>query len=394
MMSDNSSRDMARPGRRGKPFLMITLAAIAGGIFWTATQGEKPVAAQQAPSAIPVQTETIAPKSTKITMTGLGTVTAWKTVNITPQVSGRIVQLPFREGGNVHQGDVLVRIDPRPFQAALDQAKAKRAQDEANLVALQKNFTRDETLLTKGGYATQQTVDNERAQVQASNAAILGDQATIEAAQLNLDYASLAAPFTGVMSLRNLDVGNLVTPSTNIATLTEIEPIAVNFTLPQADLTELQTAALQGKPQTFAYDQSGKTLLAQGQLEVINNQVDQTSGTIKLKARFDNKEHRLWPGAFVQTEVVTRVEQNAMVVASAAVQRGPNGPYVWLVSPNQTVHLQPIQIDTIQGNQSVCASGLKAGDKVVVAGQYRLTEGVRVAEQSASEVKPARGGQS
>jgi multidrug efflux system membrane fusion protein len=288
----------------------------------------------------------------------------------------------------------LVRIDPRSFQAALDQAKAKRAQDEANLVALQKNLTRDETLLTKGGFATQQTVDNERAQVQASNAAIQGDQASIETAQLNLDYATLAAPFTGVMSLRNVDIGNLVTPSTNIATLTEIEPIAVYFTLPQADLTELQTAAMKGKPQAFAYDQSGKTLLAQGELEVINNQVDQTSGTIKLKARFDNKEHRLWPGAFVQTEVVTRVEQNAMVVASAAVQRGPNGPYVWLVSPNQTVHLQPVQIDTIQGNQVVCANGVKAGDKVVVAGQYRLTEGVRVAEQSASNGTPAHGGQS
>ena len=179
-------------------------------------------------------------------------------VNITPQVSGRIVQLPFREGQDVKEGEVLVRIDPRPFQAVLDQAKAKKDQDVANLANTEKNLQRDQTLLTKGGFATQQTVDNETAQVQVLKATIEGDQAAIEAAQLNLDFATVTAPFSGVVSLRNIDVGNLVTPAAIIATVTQIEPIAVDFTLPQADLQDVQSAARAGTPAVLVYDQAGK----------------------------------------------------------------------------------------------------------------------------------------
>ena len=179
-------------------------------------------------------------------------------VNITPQVSGRIVQIPFREGHDVKEGEVLVRIDPRPFQAVLDQAKARKDQDVANLENTEKNLQRDRTLLTKGGFATQQTVDNETAQVQVLKATIEGDQAAIEAAQLNLDFATVTAPFSGVVSLRNIDIGNLVTSAAIIATVTQIEPIAVDFTLPQADLQDVQSAARAGTPEVLVYDQAGK----------------------------------------------------------------------------------------------------------------------------------------
>jgi multidrug efflux system membrane fusion protein len=383
--------------RRGAGSLMfrVTLLAAVGALafggyaMWSGK--EKPVIAQQAPATVAVQTATVQPKTVEITRSGLGTVTAWQMVNITPQVSGRIVQIPFREGRDVKEGDVLLRIDPRPFQAALDQAKAKRDQDAANLANTEKNLQRDQTLVTRGGFATQQTVDNESAQVQMLKAAIEGDQAAIEAAQINLDFATVKAPFTGVVSLRNIDVGNVVNSSANIGTVTQIEPIAVYFTLPQSDLTEVQTAAKNGTPTVLVYDQSGNTLLAKGALDVINNQVDQASGTIKLKARFDNEDRRLWPGAFVQASIVIRTDHDALAVPSEAIQHGPNGAYVWLVSADQTANRQPVQLGEIQNGITVISSGVKAGERIVVAGQYGLTQGARITEANPAQIAQTQG---
>ena len=204
---------------------------------------------------------------------------------------------------------------------------------------------------------------------------IEGDDAAIETAQINLDYATIKAPFTGVVGLRNIDVGNVVTTGSNIVTLVQIEPIAVDFTLPQADLSEVQAAAAQGKPPVLAFDQDGTTPLARGILDVINNEVDPATGTIKLKARFDNKDHKLWPGAFVQVadRHANRTERPRRAVAGCPARS--NGPYVWLVSPDQAARTQPVEIGQIQDDRTVIASGLAAGDRIVVAGQYRLTEG-------------------
>jgi multidrug efflux system membrane fusion protein len=326
-------------------------------------------------------------KPIQITRSGLGTVLAWQLVNITPQVSGRIFELPLREGKIAQKGNVLVHLDPRPFQAALDQAKARKAQDQANLANTQKNLYRDETLLNKGGFATQQTVDNEKAQVLMLQAAIQGDEAAIETAQLNLEYATFEAPFTGVVSLRNIDAGNLVTPASAIGTITQIEPIAVDFTLPQSDLQDLQAAEAKGNPTVLVYNESGKILLSRGVLEVINNQIDQASGTIKLKARFDNKDHKLWPGAFVQVKVVVQTDPRALAVSSNAIQHGPSGTYVWLVSSDQTARRQPVQVSDIEGDQTVVSAGLKPGDRIIVAGQYGVTEGARVTAAIGSELK-------
>jgi membrane fusion protein, multidrug efflux system len=379
-------------GSRRRVGVIIVVAAVfcAGSASWLLATPGKTAPSQPAAivtAGLPVQTLVIQPHSVELTQTGLGTVTAWKTATITPQVSGRVIEVPFREGRTVEAGDVLVRIDPRPFQAALDQANAKMAQDEATLVSLLKNLRRNEALLTGGGYATQQTVDNERAQVEAQKAAIAGDGAAVEITQLNLDYATIKSPFAGVIGLRNIDVGNIVTTTTNIATLTEIEPVAVDFTLPQADLSLVQAAG--PNPAVRAFDQSGKTLLSQGQLDAVNNQVDPTSGTIKLKAHFDNKDHKLWPGLFVQAQIVTKTEPTAIALPSEAIQRGPNGAYVWVVTANETARLQPIRIEAIQGSDTIVASGLAVGDHVVVTGQYRLADGAHVTEAAAPLVAQA-----
>jgi len=361
-------------------------AAIFFGAYWAWNNAGKPAEVHSiSPAAVPVTATTVQPSSIDITRSGIGTVQAWQMANITAQVSGRISEIPFREGKMAQKGDVLVRIDPRPFQAALDQAKAKKAQDEANLANTQKNLSRDETLLTKGGFATQQTVDNEKAQVQVYQAGIEGDNAAIEAAQLNLEYATVEAPFTGVVSLRNIDIGNLVTPASIVGTITQIEPIAVNFTLPQADLGDLQSVAANGPPAVLVYDQSGKKLLSRGILEVINNQIDQASGTIRLKARSDNQDHKLWPGEFIQAEVVVRTEPQALAAPSEAVQRGPDGTYVWLVSADNTVRRQPVKISEIQDNRTIISSGLKTGDRIIVTGQYGLTEGARIVETNGAQ---------
>jgi multidrug efflux system membrane fusion protein len=373
--------------------VLATIAVAVPGLIWTRAGATKPAPVAQTASAIPIQTATVTPQAVEITQTALGTVAAWNTATITPQVSGQVLEIPFEEGSLVHAGDILVRIDPRPFQAAVDQSKAKKAQDNANLNAAQKNLTRDEALLAKGGFATQQTVDNEQAQADVDKAMIASDQAGIESAQLNLDFATIKAPFAGVVGLRNIDTGNIVTPSANIVTMTQIEPIAVEFTLPQSDLSEVQSAAARGKPPVLAFDQDGKDLLARGSLEVINNEIDPNSGTIKLKARFDNKDHKLWPGAFVQVRVVTRSEPNAVAVPSQAVQRGPEGPYVWLVPSDQTTRRQPVDLGQIQGDRTIVASGLSAGDRIVVAGQYRLTQGARVSEPGPAPVVQAQVGQ-
>jgi multidrug efflux system membrane fusion protein len=379
------------------PRIVLPLAVAAAVIelcsIWLNAEPAKSASPQHAMPAIPVRATVVNAQPVDLSLTALGTVQAWNTATVTPQISGQVVELPFLEGSLVHAGDILVRIDPRPYQAALDQAQAKKAQDAANLAAAQKNLSRDQVLLTKGGFATQQTVDNEQAQVEADKAMIAGDQAAIETSQLNLDFATIRAPFTGIIGLSNISIGNVVSQNTSIVTITQIEPIAVEFTLPQANLSEVQAAFAQEKPAVFVSDQNGKTLLARGSLDVINNEVDSASGTIKLKARFDNKDHKLWPGTFVQVRVITGSVSDAIAVPSQAVQRGPSGPYVWLVSPDHTVRPQAVELGQIQDDRTVIMSGLSAGDRIVVAGQYRLTPGARVSETDPAQVAQAQDGQ-
>jgi len=247
------------------------------------------------------------------------------------------------------------------------------------------------TDLISSNAVPRQQLDTQRALVSQLEAQVQGDQAAIDTARIQLDYATIKAPFAGIVGIRSTDIGNVVSPTSTIVTLTQIEPIAVIFSLPQSDLDVLQAAMRNRKPTVLAYDQQGKALLGRGTLDVINNTIDQTTGTIKLKARFDNQSHALWPGQFVQVRVVTATEPAAIAIPSAAVQRGPNGPYVWLVGNDNAARLKPIGLGQIQDGQTVITSGLAAGDRVVVSGQFRVTAGAHVAE-AATETVQAQGG--
>jgi len=344
-----------------------------------------------APKPVPVQTVTAETRSVDLMRSGLGLATAWNIATITPQVSGKLIDVPLREGEAARAGDVLARIDPKPFQAALDQAAAKKAQDEAQLANAKLDLKRYTDLVSSNAVPRQQ-LDTQRALVNQLDAQVQGDQAAIDTARIQLDYATIKAPFAGIVGIRSTDIGNVVSPTSTIVTLTQIEPIAVIFSLPQSDLDVLQAAMRNGKPTVLAYDQQGKALLGRGMLDVINNTIDQTTGTIKLKARFDNQSHALWPGQFLQVRVVTKTEPAAIAIRSDAVQRGPNGPYVWLVGNDNTARLQSIGLGQIQGGQTVVTSGLAAGDRVVVAGQFRVTAGAHVAEAPTETAQAQEGG--
>jgi multidrug efflux system membrane fusion protein len=357
--------------------VVVTLVAASLVVARVSAKDNQP-AAGAAPAPVPVQTITVEPRPVDLVRIGLGTVTAWNMATITPQVSGKLIDLPLPEGKEVQAGDVLARIDPKPFQATLDGAIAKKAQDDAQLANAKLDLLRYATLESADA-GTQQQFDTQKALVAQLQAQNNGDQAVIDTARIQLDYATIKAPFSGVVGIRSIDIGNVVSPTSTIVGLTQIEPIAVIFTLPQDNLGEVQAAMKRGNPTVLVFDQQGKAQLARGTLDAINNTIDQTTGAIKLKARFDNKNHALWPGQFVQIRVVTSTEPAAVAVPSAAVQRGPNGPYVWLVGNDSTAHLQPVELGQIQAGHTVIARGLSASDQLVVAGQFRLKAGVRVA---------------
>jgi multidrug efflux system membrane fusion protein len=390
-MSEAKQPLARRRGRRLAGVIALALALVAGGVGITRLTARNSVAAvpPAPPPSVPVSSLTVTSRSIDLVRTGLGVATAWNTATMTPQVSGALVDLPFQEGARVNQGDVIARIDPKPFQAVLDQDLAKKAQDEASLANDNVNLKRDSDLAVKK-YGTQQQADNDAAAVNQMQAQVQQDQAAIDSARIQLGYTTITAPFAGMLGIRTVDVGNVVTPATAIVTLTQIEPIAVIFSLPQDDLAVLQAAASHGKPVVLAYDQQGKNLIARGTLDVINNTIDQSTGTIKLKARFDNADHKLWPGQFVQIRVVTETESDGIGIPSAAVQRGTNGPYVWLLHPDNTAAMQPVGIVQVQDSVTVIGSGISAGNRIVVNGQYGLTPGAKVTEiESAGSAQPA-----
>ncbi len=370
------SRHMPRVAAVAAVTVVLIVASVV--VARVAVGDIKQPASPQAPPTVPVSTITVELQPVDLVRLGLGVVTAWNMATITPQVSGKLIDLPLPEGKEVQTGEVLARIDPKPFQATLDQAVAKKAQDDAQLANAKLDLQRY-TVLSSTDAGTRQQLDTQKALVAQFRAQINGDQAAIDTARIQLDYTTIKAPFTGIVGIRSIDIGNVVSPTSTIVGLTQIEPIAVIFTLPQGDLDLLHAAMKRGNPAVLAFDQQGKALLARGTLDVINNTIDQTTGAIKLKARFDNKNQALWPGQFVQVRIITSTESAAIAVPSAAIQRGPNGPYVWLVGNDNTARLQPVELGQIQAGQTVITRGLSASDHLVVAGQFRLKQGVRVA---------------
>ena len=346
-----------------------------------------PVAALAQP-AVPVTATTVTRKDMPVLVRGIGVVQALQSVTLRARVDGTLDQVFFTEGQDVKQGDLLAQIDPRPYQAALDQAVAKRMADTANLNNARSDLSRYSEV-ARNGFASRQQVDTQQTSVTQQEATLKGDDAAIANAQVNLSYTRLTAPFSGRVGLRLVDPGSLIraadTASPGIVTLMQIHPITVVFTLPQDTLPKVMDAMRAGKPPVMAYASDDRTKLSSGELLTLDNAIDTTTGTIKLKAVFANNDDHLWPGQFVNARLQLGVEKNAPVVPSRVVQRGPNGLFVWTIKPDSTVAVQPVTLLQDDGTTAVIGTGLGGGEKVVEAGQSRLNVGTKVAADS----KPA-----
>jgi multidrug efflux system membrane fusion protein len=361
---------------------VVTAIAVAGGGALALEQASAMRRAAQttvAPPAVPVIAGAVTSHDVPIYLRGLGSALAYNTVTIRSQVQGQIETIAFHEGQTVHAGDLLAQIDPRPFQAQLDQATANRDRDQAQLMNAQANLARYTPLLGKG-YATPQLVDTQKAQVAQLVAAVKSDQAVMENAQVELDYTRITAPFDGVTGIRQIDQGNIIHPTdTNgLVVITQIEPISVIFTLPQTDLPAIQQHMASGPLPVFAFAQDDKTELDEGRLELVDNVIDQTTGTVRLKATFPNKAHKLWPGAFVNIRLLLDTRHDGLTVAASVVQRGPQGSYAYVIGADGTVASRPITVAQISNGQALVDSGLTADEQVVVDGQYKLQPGSRV----------------
>ena len=363
----------------GAAIAFASLAAVI--IFWRHTTSQ--AAQTAARSSVPVTVTEATVHDVPIYSHALGTVQALNTIAIRAQVNGQIVSINFRQGQEVHQGDVLAKIDPAPFKAALDQAIAKKSQDEAQLIAAQKDLARFKALALKS-FETQQNVDLQQAKVDTTKATIDADQAAIEAAQTQLDYATITAPIDGVVGFRQLDIGNIIhtTDVNPLTVLTQIKPTTVICTLPQSFLGLVREAMLRGEVKVTAFDQDGKNKLAEGKLLLINNQIDQTTSTIQLKAEFPNDDERLWPGEFVRVSLLITTRKNVVTIPAVALQRGPEGYYVWVVKADETVEQRPIEVFQADEDVVIATKGLNAGETVVLEGQSRLDVGAHVAIRS------------
>src|SRR5579884_287339 len=360
----------------------VALAAGGSAVFLTLQGGEHtaPAAAQPAPSpAIPVTPGTVAAADMPVFLSGIGTVQAFNMVTIKSRVDGQIVRVLFSEGQEVKAGDPLFQIDPRPYQAALDQALAAKAKDEAQLAMAQLDLQRYGQLVGQG-YQTRQSYEQQGAQVAQLQAAIKGDEAQIAAAKLNLGYSDIRAPIEGRLSARLVDVGNMVhaNDTNGLVTIAQLKPIFVSFTVAQTNLDAIRQAQAHGQLLVRAYGNDNKTLLADGRLTLIDNAIDQATGTIHLKASFPNKDERLWPGEFVNLRLVLDTRHGVPTVPAQTVQEGPDGKYVYIIKPDSTVERRAVEVADVQDGVAVITKGLAPGEQVVVDGQYRLTNGARV----------------
>jgi membrane fusion protein, multidrug efflux system len=372
-----------------KPLVLGFAASllIAGLCVWLVADHNRVSAAPPgaAPAAVPVTAAPVKTQDVPVYLRGLGTVQALNTVEIKSQVNGVLVSLPAKEGQEVKPGDVVALIDQRPYKAALDQATAQRAEDVAQLQSAKLDLARYQDLAKKG-FAPIQQVDDQQAQVNKLTAAVQADTAAIETAQINLDYCVIRSPISGRVSLYQTDVGNLieVATQTGIVSITQDKPIAAVFTLPEADLPRIQDAMAKGTLPVVAYTNDDKTKLGEGTLLTPNNTIDTSTGTIQLKATFPNGNDRLWPGQFVNANLLVETLHNAVTVPLPAIEHGPEGLYVYTVGPNDTVQSQAVEVGYQNTSTAVVTKGLQVGQTVVVAGQSRLSPGVRVSTGSSS----------
>lgn len=357
--------------------LTVLTALVAGGAFAYLRWDAEPAEALTTPvPRVPVVAEKISATNVPIYLRGVGTVIAYNTVVVRSQIQGQITQIVFKEGQAVKAGDLLAQIDPRPYQAQLDQMIATRNRDQAQLVNAQANLGRYNEL-GKNGWATPQLLDTQKAQVAQLEAAIKADDALIEASKLQLEYTRLTSPISGITGIRQVDIGNIIHPTdpNGLVVVTQIEPISVIFTLPEGDLPKIQQQMAKGPLKVLAYSQDDKIKLDEGTLALVDNEILQTTGTIRLRANFPNPAHRLWPGELVNARLLLETQPDGVTVAASAVQQGPNGPYVYVVGQDGMVQMRPVTVGQTNDGRDLIDSGLKAGETVVVDGQYRLQPG-------------------
>jgi len=335
-------------------------------------------------TVVPVGVATAERRDVPVYLKGLGSVTASNTVSVKSRVDGQLAQVNFKEGQNVNKGDLLAVIDPRPFQVALDQAQAALFRDQAQLKDAQLNYTRFKSLLDESGAVSQQQVDTQKATANQLEGTVRADQALIDNAKLNLAYCHITAPLSGRIGLRLVDVGNMVHAAdpNPLLVITQVRPIAVLFTLPEDNLPTVAQHMRQGRLPVEAYSRDDQTKLATGTLLTIDNQIDQTTGTGKLKAMFDNPDGALWPNQFVNVRLLLETHKDTTVIPSVAVQNGPQGSYVFVVKPDKTVDVRQVSVSFTQNNVASIASGIAGGDVVVIDGQDKLKAGSTVAPHS------------
>ncbi|MET4296521.1 multidrug efflux system membrane fusion protein [Bradyrhizobium sp. LB8.2] len=369
--------------KRNLTIALVTLVAVmVGAGFWFFGTDRTPgVAAAPVAAGVPVVAATVTGKDVPIYLRGIGTVIAYNTDVVRSQIQGQIVKIAFTEGQTVKAGDLLAQIDPRPYEAQIEQLTANRDRDQAQLTNAEANLSRYNQLGDKG-YATPQLIETQTAQVAQLKAAVKADQAQIDEANVQLSYTRLSSAVPGITGVRQIDVGNVIHPTdaNGLVVVTQIEPISLLFTLPQAALPIIQEHAAKGSLKVVAYSQDNKTKLDEGTLLLVSNEIAGTTGTVQLKAVFPNHEHRLWPGQLVNARLLLEIQKDALTVAGSAVQQGPNGTYVYVVTDGQTAALRPVHVVQIRDGKALIDQGLKSGDVVVIDGQYRLAEGSRVRE--------------
>ena len=378
---------------RAKLIIIVAALIASGGAVVAARHLHAATETGQAaapPPAVPVVAETVHQGDVPIYLRGVGTVIAYNNVIVRSQITGQIVKIAFNQGQTVHQGDLLAQIDPRPYQAQLDQAIANRDRDQAQLVNAQANLGRYTSLQQKG-YASTQLVETQNAQFAQLQAMVKSDEGVIEQAQTNLSYTNLTAPIDGVSGIRQVDIGNIIHPTdpNGLVDVTQIQPISLIFSLPQTDFVEIQQEMAHGPLTVQAYSQDDKTKLDEGKLDLIDNQIVQTTGTIRLRASFPNAKRMLWPGELIDARLLLETRHDGLTVPASAVQQGPSGSFVWVIGPDESVQTRPVVVSQISEGQALIDSGLKANEEIVVQGQYRLVAGTHVRELQGQEAQQA-----
>src|SRR5215475_9273111 len=392
-MGQDARRPPARLRRWRWPLAAGACAVVVFGLVQHFLSGgtspQSPNAPQSAP-APPVHVAVVERRTFPVVLVGLGAVQATNMVTVRSRVDGQIEKVAFEEGQMVREGDLLVQIDPAPFQAALDQATAKLAQDEASLTNAKQDLERT-AVLSKQGNATQQLLDQRTANVASLTAQVQADKAAIDSAKVQLDYTTIRSPLTGRAGFRLVDPGNIVhaNDQNGMLTITQLQPISVIFTAPEDQLPAINAELKSGPLKVSAFSSDGKGLLGEGTLKLLDNQVDPASGTIRMKASFDNRNNALWPGLSVTTRLLLKTLKDVVVVPDGAVQRGPSGLYVYVVSAQSRAQLRDVKVSRIEDGLALVDSGLTAGERIVTSGHYRVQPGGPVQVLDELEAVPA-----